>query len=248
MALKLGIEEITTYALSIENLNRPKDELDGLWNLMALKLSKMLDQMDDLVCERVRIQFIGNLSLMPLAMQDLCAEIVYKVQQIGEPVLTIYFAICYTSRDEITTSIQRVLSEVQSGVLHSLDIDEKLLNRCICRSKFPVDMIVRTSGETRLSDFLLWQCTDAVLYFTDVLWPKFNSWEMLKSILYFQYYRSKNHISSAKQETLGQKAVTGDPYGKYSMKKIETEKRIDNFMRITEPNTALRLGVKPEIL
>lgn len=192
MGLELGVKEITTYALSIDNLKRPEDELSSLWNLMDEKFSKILERIDEFRGHNIVIKFIGDLSLMPQNLQKLCAKIVFELQSIRNPVLTCYLAICYTSRDEITTCMKKVLSEVNSGGLYESDIDDKLLQRGLYGSQYPVDMIVRTSGETRLSDFLLWQCSDAVLYFTDILWPEFNQWEMLKSVMYFQYCRMKD--------------------------------------------------------
>lgn len=194
MGLELGVKEITTYALSIDNLKRPQEEMDGLWNLMEVKFTKILDRINDCLQENVVIKFIGNLALMPTNLQRICSQIETEMQEIKEPVITCYMAICYTSRDEITTSMKRILSEVDSGLLYSSDINGNLLQRRLNVSAFPVDMIIRTSGETRLSDFLLWQCSDAVLYFTNILWPEFSQWEMLKSIIYFQYCHMKDSM------------------------------------------------------
>lgn len=191
LGLELGVKEITTYALSIDNLKRPKEELDGLWNLMEVKFTKILYQIDEFLARNVKIQLIGNLSLLPDNLKELCARIDDKMEVIRESELTCFLAICYTSRDEITSSMKKLLSEVSTGGIYPSDIDDELLQKCLYGAKYPVDMIVRTSGETRLSDFLLWQCSKAVLYFTDVLWPEFNQWEMLKSVMYFQYCRIK---------------------------------------------------------
>lgn len=192
MGLELGVKEITTYALSIDNLKRPQEEMDGLWNLMEVKFTKILDRIDDCLQGNVAIKFIGNLALMPTNLQRICSRIETEMQMIKEPVITCYMAICYTSRDEITTSMKGILSDVDRGFLYSDDINGTLLQRRLNVSTYPVDMIIRTSGETRLSDFLLWQCSDAVLYFTNILWPEFSQWEMLKSIFYFQYCRMKD--------------------------------------------------------
>lgn len=230
LGLELGVKEITTYALSLENLNRPKDELEGLWHLMEVKFTKILDRIEEFLEKNVVIQFIGKLSLMPKNLQKLCAEIMFQMQRITEPELTCFLAICYTSRDEITTSIKTVLSKVKSGALYPSDIDAQLLQKCLYRSTYPVDMIIRTSGETRLSDFLLWQCSDAVLYFTDILWPEFSQWEMLKSIVYFQYCRIKKPVIEVRVPDLIESP-------KMIEKFVESEKMIQNYVELSEMRT-----------
>lgn len=229
MGLELGVKEITTYALSIDNLKRPEDELSALWNLMDEKFSKILDRIDEFRGQNVQMKFIGDLSLMPKNLQKLCAEIVHQLQSLEKPALTCYLAICYTSRDEITTCLKRVLSEVQSGMLYESDIDHKLLQKCLYESNYPVDMIVRTSGETRLSDFLLWQCSDSVLYFTDILWPEFNQWEMLKSVMYFQYCRVRSPAMI--EEQLKSDRLKDSPILDKELKRAD---RVDSFMRLNE--------------
>lgn len=195
---------------------------------MDEKFSQILDRIDEFLEHRVVIAFIGNLSLVPKKLQKLCSRIVDQMEKIDEPVLTCYLAICYTSRDEITTSIQKILAGVNSGGLSVSDIDDELVRKCLYRSLHPVDMIVRTSGETRLSDFLLWQCSDAVLYFTDVLWPEFDKWEMIKSVMYYQFCRLKDtadHTQGGTERQIGHHD---------SEKELETQKRIDSFVKLDE--------------
>lgn len=195
---------------------------------MDEKFSQILDRIDEFLEHRVVIAFIGNLSLVPKKLQKLCSRIVDQMEKIDEPVLTCYLAICYTSRDEITTSIQKILAGVNSGGLSVSDIDDELVRKCLYRSLHPVDMIVRTSGETRLSDFLLWQCSDAVLYFTDVLWPEFDKWEMIKSVMYYQFCRLKDtadHNQGGTERQIGHHD---------SEKELETQKRIDSFVKLDE--------------
>lgn len=195
---------------------------------MDEKFSQILDRIDEFLEHRVVIAFIGNLSLVPKKLQKLCSRIVDQMEKIDEPVLTCYLAICYTSRDEITTSIQKILAGVNSGGLSVSDIDDELVRKCLYRSLHPVDMIVRTSGETRLSDFLLWQCSDAVLYFTDVLWPEFDKWEMIKSVMYYQFCRLKDtadHNQGGTERQIGHHD---------SKKELETQKRIDSFVKLDE--------------
>lgn len=195
---------------------------------MDEKFSAILNRIDEFLKKRVVITFIGNLSLMPKKLQKLCSRIVDHMGQIEVPVMTCYLAICYTSRDEITTSMKKILCEVKSGALKVSDIDDELVRKCLYRSNYPVDMIVRTSGETRLSDFLLWQCSDAVLYFTDVLWPEFDKWEMIKSVMYYQYCRLKDTADHNQGHTEQQM----DPHN--SEEELETRRRIDSFVKLDE--------------
>lgn len=239
LGLELGVQVITTYALSIENLNRPKDELDGLWNLMNNKFLRILEHQDLLRKKGVALKIIGDLSLLPKHLQKLSAEISVVMANLKDPKMHCYMAICYTSRAEITMSMKKILSEVASdeGLLDASDIDDNLLQKCLytSESKYPVDLIVRTSGETRLSDFLLWQCSDAVLYFTDIMWPEFNSWEMLKTIMYFQYCRHKGSSQGYQQELrIDNQYQTPNKERVESFVKLNILRNLDQFKRFSQ--------------
>lgn len=223
VGLELGIKEITTYAFSIENFKRPKSELDGLWGLMEEKLQEMINEMDKFYEKNARIMIVGNYSLLPKKLQKLCFEVMENMSKIPNPILTCYFAIAYTSRDEMTTSMKEILSDVKSGILEVSDIDDQLVQKCFYTCKYPIDMVVRTSGETRLSDFLLWQSSDALLYFTSVLWPEFDHWEMLKSVMYYQFYHVKKGIEVPPPKIVDEEEKIKDD---------ERRRRIEGFVKL----------------
>ncbi|XP_012343716.1 dehydrodolichyl diphosphate synthase complex subunit DHDDS isoform X3 [Apis florea] len=131
------------------------------------------------------VRIIGNFSLLPKNLQELIAETMIITKEHKKGFLNIAFA--YTSRDEITHAIKDVIEGVQCGDILSEDIDEELVSNCLYtnNSKNP-DLLIRTSGEVRFSDFLMWQISNTCIYFSNVLWPEFNLWEFLNAIFYYQ--------------------------------------------------------------
>lgn len=185
-----GVTEITMYAFSIENFKRPKDEVDGLWDLLEEKLQRCRKDIPELKKLRATIKVIGNIKLIPQRVQDTIEELRQEVGEIDNPEFTCYLAVAYTSRDEITRSIKNILWDVEKGNVLADEIDGKLVDQNLYTKDYknPVDLIIRTSGETRLSDFLLWQSSDALLYFTDTLWPEFKFFDLLKAICAYQKF------------------------------------------------------------
>lgn len=182
---EIGIQEVTVYAFSIENFKRSKEEVDTLMGLARQKFHRLLEERDKLHERGICIRIIGNTSLLPEDIQRIMAEAVLMTRDNKQAVLNVAFA--YTSRDEITHSIQTVAEGVASGQLSADDIDEGLLSRCMyTKQSCDPDLLVRTSGEVRLSDFLLWQSAATVIYFTKTLWPDFNIWQLLGAVFYYQ--------------------------------------------------------------
>lgn len=190
-----GVTEITMYAFSIENFKRAKEEVDGLWNLLEEKLQRVRKDIPQLKKLKATVKVIGNVKLIPQSIQDTVENLRKEVGEIENPEFTCYLAVAYTSRDEITRSMKSILTDVQEGRISADDIDGRLVEQNFYTScyKNPVDLVIRTSGETRLSDFLLWQSSDALLYFTDKLWPEFNFYDLLKAICAYQkfYFETK---------------------------------------------------------
>lgn len=181
----LGIQEVTFYALSIENFKRKQEEVDGLLNLAEEKFEKLLCEKDKLKEHGLCVRIIGNYSLLPKSIQQLMAETMIFTKEHDKGFLNIAFA--YTSRDEITHAIKNVIEGVRSGDILSEDIDENLISNCLHTSSSPnPDLLIRTSGEVRISDFLMWQISSACIYFTTVLWPEFSLWDFLNAIFYYQ--------------------------------------------------------------
>ncbi|KAM4046224.1 dehydrodolichyl diphosphate synthase complex subunit DHDDS isoform 3-T3 [Anomaloglossus baeobatrachus] len=154
--LNLGICEVTVYAFSIENFKRSKEEVDGLMELARQKFTRLLEEKNKLQKHEVCIRVIGDLSLLPEDIQKLIAHAVLETKAYSKCFLNVCFA--YTSRHEISNAVREVAWGVQEGLLEPRDVSENLLGQCLYTSNSPdPDLLIRTSGEVRLSDFLLWQ-------------------------------------------------------------------------------------------
>lgn len=183
--MNLGIREVTVYAFSIENFRRSKDEVDGLMELSREKFTKLLEEREHLKKHGVCIRVLGDVSLLPLDVQQLIAQAVLETKHYNQCFLNMCFA--YTSRHEISNAVKEMAWGVEQGLLKPSDVSESLLNSCLYTSKSPnPDLLIRTSGELRLSDFLLWQTSYSCLVFQSVLWPEYSFWNLCKAVLQFQ--------------------------------------------------------------
>lgn len=181
----LGITEVTVYAFSIENFNRSQEEVDMLMELARCKFLRLLEEKNKLVEEGICIRVIGNLSLLPEDMRKLFAEAMISTENNNKAILNLAFA--YTSRDEITHAIKDIAGGIKHADILPEDINENLISQCLYTYKsLNPDLLIRTSGEVRFSDFLLWQISNTCVYFTNVLWPEFNLWNLLSAVFYYQ--------------------------------------------------------------
>nr|XP_022918026.1 dehydrodolichyl diphosphate synthase complex subunit Dhdds [Onthophagus taurus] len=187
---ELGIEEVTVYAFSIENFKRSQEEVEGLMELAKEKFRNLLEEGDKLKEEGVCVRVIGNLSLIPEDIRRDIAKAMIMTRNNKKLFLNVGFA--YTSKDEICSSIKTIINGVKNDEISIDDIDEKLISDCLYtnHSKEP-DILIRTSGEVRFSDFLLWQSWNSLIYFTDILWPEFSIWHLLGAV--FQYQRQSRN-------------------------------------------------------
>lgn len=182
---ELGVTEVTVYAFSIENFKRSKDEVDGLLDLALQKLQNMLKEMDKIHEHGVCIRVLGNLSYLPVELQKVVAEVVHQTQANSRCFLNI--CLSYTSRDEICKAMQELATGVEKGILSPNDVSEAALSQAMySRKSRDPELLIRTSGEVRLSDFMLWQSSRSVIEFTTVLWPEFTIWHLLAAILCYQ--------------------------------------------------------------
>jgi len=188
--LDLGVQEVTVYAFSIENFKRTKEEVDDLIELSRQKFQRLLDEQDKLMEHGVCIRIIGNLTLIPMDVRKLIAKAMLITRQNDKVFLNVAFA--YTSRDEITNAIRDVVYGIKSDDILPDVVDEDLISKCLytCHSPDP-ELLIRTSGEVRLSDFLMWQSTGTYLYFAEVLWPEFSIWDLLSAVFHYQRFRAK---------------------------------------------------------
>lgn len=177
-AKALGISYITFYAFSTENWKRPKDEVDAIMDLF----DKYLDEVNDFIDENIRVRFIGDRTMLKPQLQA-------KMQHVEEiskdfDSMTLVLAINYGGRDEITNAVKTIASDVKSGKLDVNDIDSELVQSRLYTEEIPdVDLIIRPSGEQRLSNFLIWQSAYAEYYFTDILWPDFSKKDLEKAVM-----------------------------------------------------------------
>jgi len=183
--LDLGVNEVTVYAFSIENFKRSKDEVDGLMALERDKILRLIDEKDKLEEHGVCIRVIGNIRLLPSDLQKLIIEAMEITKNHNKAFLNVAFA--YTSREEMSHAVQQVALGIKKKCLKEEDVDEKLIERCLYTHNSPSpDLLIRTSGEVRLSDFLLWQTSYSSIYFTNVLWPEFSLKDLCLAILHYQ--------------------------------------------------------------
>ena len=179
---ELGIKYLTLYAFSTENWNRPKLEVTFLMTLLS---STIKSEIKELHQSNVRFNIIGDLSKLPSsARKDLEKAIELTKENTGS-VLTL--ALSYGSKEEILGAIKNIANQYKEGTINEADINEELVNQNLYTHNMPmVDLMIRTSGETRISNFLLWQIAYAELYFTPVLWPDFNHETFYEAILSYQ--------------------------------------------------------------
>ncbi|XP_051775059.1 dehydrodolichyl diphosphate synthase complex subunit DHDDS isoform X2 [Erpetoichthys calabaricus] len=183
--LNLDIREVTVYAFSIENFKRAKEEVDGLMELARQKFTRLLEEQDNLQKHGVCIRVLGDLDMLPLDIQKLIAQAVLSTRTHNKCFLNVCFA--YTSRHEISNAVKEMAWGVEKGLIKPSDISEFLLEKCLYTSNSPdPELLIRTSGEVRLSDFLLWQTSYSCLVFQSVLWPEYSFWNLCEAILQYQ--------------------------------------------------------------
>merc|ERR1712168_1300591 len=163
---ELHIPEVTLYAFSLENFKREPGEVEALMGIFKEKIERLLLEEDKIMKHGVCIRFVGDVSRFDDSTQ---------------------IAMAYTSRDEITNAIKEIAAGVNEGLIVESDINEELIEHCFYTSQCrPVDLLIRTSGEVRLSDFLLWQCAFSTLCFVNALWPDLTIWIFFYCVLKYQ--------------------------------------------------------------
>lgn len=179
---QIGIENLTLYAFSTENWNRPKSEVDTLMNLLIKSLKKELPTLQE---NNIKLQSIGNISLLPKSAKEELNEVIVKTSQNSSMTLTL--ALSYGSREEMIYAIKNISDKVKNNIISISEIDESIINQHLYTHNLPdVDLLIRTSGEYRISNFLLWQIAYAELYFTEVLWPDFSEEHLYDAIISYQ--------------------------------------------------------------
>lgn len=181
---KIGVKYLTVYAFSTENWKRPKDEVDSIMNLLRNYLDDALSDGK----ENARILFIGDKSPLDDDLKTKIAEIEKETE--NNDAITIQIALNYGGRDEIVKACREVANEVKSGNLNLDNIDEDLFSSHLYTKGIPdPDLIIRPSGEMRISNFLIWQCAYSEFVFMDILWPDFSEKDLDKAI---EIYLTRN--------------------------------------------------------
>lgn len=182
-AAALGIEYLTLYTFSTENWNRPKEEVDAL---MALLVDTIAKETPTLMNNNVRLQTIGDISRLPQTTYEKFVSCIDQTSQ--NTGLTLVIALSYSARWELIRSTQLIAEAVKEGKMLVEDISEESISAHLTTAAIPdPDLLIRTSGELRISNFLLWQLAYAELYFTDCLWPEFTNEEFYRAIVDYQH-------------------------------------------------------------
>lgn len=182
-AAEIDIKVLTLYAFSTENWNRPKKEVD---TLMGLLVSSLKDELKTLLKNNIKLQCIGNIDNLPKKARKELLEVMEKTKENTK--LTLILALNYGSREEIVNTIKKISKKVVNKELLIEEINEKIINNHLYTFTLPdVDFLIRTSGEKRISNFLLWQIAYAELYFTKTLWPDFRKEHFFEAILEYQH-------------------------------------------------------------
>ncbi|MBP3943909.1 isoprenyl transferase [Sphingobacteriaceae bacterium WQ 2009] len=181
-ALELGVEYLTLYAFSSENWNRPKLEVLALMELLVVTLNK---EVKNFMKNGVRVNAIGSLSQLPKSAQNKLQEVINATQHNRTCTLTI--ALSYSSKMEIVDATKNIVNAVLAGTLRAEDITEETITNNLYTANIPnPDLLIRTSGEHRISNFLLWQIAYAELYFSPVMWPEFTTEHFYQAVLDYQ--------------------------------------------------------------
>jgi undecaprenyl diphosphate synthase len=179
---EIGVKYITLYAFSTENWNRPKEEVDALMELLVSTISM---ETPELHKKNVRLQAIGNInSLPPSCIDELNESINMTANNTG---LTLVLALSYSSKWEIINAVKHIASDAKNNELNIEDITEQHKQKYLCTKDIPdPELMIRTSGENRISNFLLWQLAYAEFYFTETLWPDFREEDLFTAVLNYQ--------------------------------------------------------------
>lgn len=179
---KVGIEYLTLYTFSTENWNRPNDEVDTLMSLLS---ETLLKEAAELFSKGVRMHVIGEVENLPTLVREQLLNVVELTKENSKGNLVL--ALSYGSQREILNAVKEIAQEVKEGKISTEDIDETLFeNHLYTKDLPPVDLLIRTSGEVRISNFLLWQIAYAELQFLDIFWPDFQEEHLYQCIVNYQ--------------------------------------------------------------
>lgn len=181
-SVELGIKHLTLYAFSTENWNRPKVEVKTLMKLLVKSLKKEIKTLQD---NGIQLNAIGCLNDLPKKVREELEEVIEKTKDNSRMVLTL--ALSYGAREELINMVKNISDKVKNNIISCDSIDESIINKHLYTQNLPdVDLLIRTSGEQRISNFLLWQIAYAELYFTSILWPDFKKNDLYTALIDYQ--------------------------------------------------------------
>jgi undecaprenyl diphosphate synthase len=182
ISIELGIKTLTLYAFSIENWKRPKNEVNALMSLLSNTIEKELTNIQE---NNIKLNVIGNLDLLPKNTRDKLLNGVEKTK--NNDGLNLNLAVSYGAKQEMIRAVKLISDKVKKNIISQENIDEDTINEHLyTRNSKNVDLLIRTGGEYRISNFLLWQISYAELNFQDVLWPDFKKKHFLDAIIDYQ--------------------------------------------------------------
>ena len=181
-AAELKINHLTLFAFSTENWKRPREEIGVL---MKLLVSSLKSEFEKLLKNRIKLNVIGNIDQLPKIVQDELNYVINKTKNNTKMTLTL--ALSYGGREELVSTFIKLAFKVKNNIISPEKIDQSIINEHLYTHNLPdVDLLIRTSGEKRISNFLLWQIAYAELYFSKILWPDFNKKHLHKAIINYQ--------------------------------------------------------------
>jgi len=195
---EVGVKYLTLYAFSTENWNRPKEEVDALMELLVATISLETPNLNK---NGVKLQAIGDIKSLPQSCQDELAESMQITSK--NTTVNLILALSYSSKWEITNSVKQIAEDIKSGKVNPDDITADMIQKNLCTANYPdPELMIRTSGEHRISNFLLWQLAYSEFYFTDVLWPDFRKDEFYKAIFAYQNRERRFGLTSEQVEKI----------------------------------------------
>jgi undecaprenyl diphosphate synthase len=196
-AHELGVRFLTLYAFSTENWSRPKGEVDALMGLLEHYLAAELEELDR---NGIRLRAIGRLDRLPEVTRVKLEEALERTRDNSE--MTVVFALSYGGRTEIADAARKLARDVESGKLDPEQIDEKTFAAYLYDPELPdPDLLIRTGGEARVSNFLLWQIAYAELHVTEVMWPDFRKNDLVEAVLDYQQRERRYGLTSAQLQS-----------------------------------------------
>ena len=194
IAAEAGVKFLTLYTFSTENWNRPAEEVTALMTLLLESIEEEI-----FMTNNIAFRVIGDMGRLPEAVRTRLEQCIQRTS--ANTRMTMVIALSYSSKWEITQAVRQIASEVKEGTLPVESIDEALVSRHLTTNFMPdPDLLIRTGGELRLSNYLLWQCAYSELYFCDTFWPDFNEEEFYKAI--YEYQQRERRFGKTSEQVL----------------------------------------------